>query len=156
MTGNFMNEYIEKLNRESNITKYNELEEYAKENKVPIIQYDSLIYLLTIIRLKKVTRIFEIVTAIAYSSLQMANMSDDIIIDTIEYVRNRNSNIELIAITQCKMNGRIIIIPESILDVDNIINITAHKLNLFPDFIQCILYSIRYRLIKVRCIIYIT
>ena len=45
MTGNFMNEYIEKLNRESNITKYNELEEYAKENKVPIIQYDSLIYL---------------------------------------------------------------------------------------------------------------
>ena len=49
MTGNFMNEYIEKLNRESNITKYNELEEYAKENKVPIIQYDSLIYLLTII-----------------------------------------------------------------------------------------------------------
>ena len=79
-----MNEYIEKLNRESNITKYNELEEYAKENKVPIIQYDSLIYLLTIIRLKKVTRILEIGTAIAYSSLQMANMSDDIVIDTIE------------------------------------------------------------------------
>lgn len=84
MTGNFMNEYIEKLNRESNITKYNELEEYAKVNKVPIIQYDSLIYLLTIIRLKKVTRILEIGTAIAYSSLQMANMSDDIVIDTIE------------------------------------------------------------------------
>ena len=84
MTGNFMNEYIEKLNRESNITKYNELGEFAKENKVPIIQDDSLIYLLTIIRLKKVTRILEIGTAIAYSSLQMANMSDDIIIDTIE------------------------------------------------------------------------
>ena len=54
------------------------------QNKVPIIQYDSLIYLLTIIRLKKVTRILEIGTAIAYSSLQMANMSDDIVIDTIE------------------------------------------------------------------------
>ena len=36
MTGNFMNEYIEKLNRESNITKYNELEEenyFLKSNK---------------------------------------------------------------------------------------------------------------------------
>ena len=41
MTGNFMNEYIEKLNRESNITKYNELEEYATNKIADILSLDN-------------------------------------------------------------------------------------------------------------------
>ncbi len=79
-----MNQYLEKLNRINTKDEFNKLEEYAKINQVPIIQYESLIAILAIIKMKRVHKILEIGTAIAYSALQMASVDANITIDTIE------------------------------------------------------------------------
>ncbi len=79
-----MNQYLEKLNRINTKAEFNSLEEYAKINQVPIIQYESLIALLAIVKMKRVHKILEIGTAIAYSALQMASVDANITIDTIE------------------------------------------------------------------------
>lgn len=84
MRGLFMNPYIETLNRKTKTKAFIELENYASEHQVPIIQYESLMMLQMLIRTKHVKTILEIGTAIAYSALQMAVLSEDISIDTLE------------------------------------------------------------------------
>lgn len=79
-----MNEYLEKLNKKLSKISVEKLEVYAKENNVPIIQYESLMVLKSIIQTSKVKKILEIGTAIAYSSINMASFDSDIKIDTIE------------------------------------------------------------------------
>lgn len=60
------------------------LEIYAKENNVPIIQKEGLNFLIEYIKRNNVKTILEIGTAIGYSSINMALVSDDIQITTIE------------------------------------------------------------------------
>lgn len=84
MRGLFMNSYIEKLNRKTKTEAFLELENYAQQHRIPIIQYESLMMLQMLIHTKRVKTILEIGTAIAYSTLQMADVSEDIIIDTLE------------------------------------------------------------------------
>lgn len=66
----------------------NTLEIYAKENNVPIIQKEGLNFLIEYIKNNNVKTILEIGTAIGYSSINMALISNDIKITTIE--RNKN------------------------------------------------------------------
>ena len=62
-----------------------EMEAYAKENKVPILAKDSSLLLEQLIILLKPKRILELGTAIAYSSVRMANcLSAKGIVHTIE------------------------------------------------------------------------
>lgn len=61
-----------------------ELEEYAKINKVPIMQKDGILYLCEYIKNNNITSILEIGSAIGYSSIMMANVDDNIKITTIE------------------------------------------------------------------------
>ncbi|MCM1259725.1 MAG: O-methyltransferase [Prevotella sp.] len=79
-----MNPYIETLNRKTKTKAFIALEHYANEHQVPIIQYESLMMLQMLIRTKRVKTILEIGTAIAYSALQMAVLSEEITIDTLE------------------------------------------------------------------------
>ncbi len=79
-----MNKYLEELNRKLQKLGVLNLELYAKEHDVPIIEYDSLMVLKALINVNNVKKILEIGTAIAYSSINMALINDDIIIDTIE------------------------------------------------------------------------
>lgn len=58
--------------------------QYAIDNKVPIIQNDSLNLLLKVIEKKKPKRILEIGTAIGYSAINMALVNSNIIIDSLE------------------------------------------------------------------------
>ena len=60
------------------------LEIYAKENNVPIIQKEGLNFLIEYIKQNNVKTILEIGTAIGYSSINMALVSDGIQITTIE------------------------------------------------------------------------
>lgn len=60
------------------------LEIYAKENKVPIIQKEGLNFLIKYIKQNNVKNILEIGSAIGYSSINMALASDDIQVTTIE------------------------------------------------------------------------
>lgn len=60
------------------------LELFAKENNVPIIQKDGLNFLINFIKENNVKNILEIGTAIGYSAINMALISSDINITTIE------------------------------------------------------------------------
>ena len=73
------------------ITKYlKEMEVFAKNNNVPIVRKQTLSVILDLVKKKskekgqEVTKILELGTAIAYSSINMASISNNIIIDTIE------------------------------------------------------------------------
>jgi len=61
-----------------------EMEEYAKNNKVPIMQSDGIEYLCNFIKENNIKRILEIGSAIGYSAIRMASVSDDIFVTTIE------------------------------------------------------------------------
>lgn len=61
-----------------------EIEEYAKENNVPIIESEVKKFLDIIIRIKKPLKILEIGTAIGYSSIVMKLASKEAKITTIE------------------------------------------------------------------------
>ena len=61
-----------------------ELEKYAKENNVPIIQKDGLNFIIDYIRNNNIKKILEIGTAIGYSAINMALINPEIQITTIE------------------------------------------------------------------------
>lgn len=61
-----------------------ELEIYAKEHNVPIMLPDGINYLCDYIKENNIKNILEIGTAIGYSAIRMALISDDIYITTIE------------------------------------------------------------------------
>lgn len=61
-----------------------ELEIYAKENKVPIMLPDGIEFLCNYIKENNIKNILEIGSAIGYSAIKMALVSNDINITTIE------------------------------------------------------------------------
>ena len=67
----------------------NEIELYAKENRVPIMMKDGIEFLCEYIREHKIKRILEIGSAIGYSSIKMALVDHDIYITTIEKDESR-------------------------------------------------------------------
>lgn len=60
------------------------LEQYAKENKIPIMQPDGIAFLLEQINQHHCTKILEIGTAIGYSAIRMALLNKQIHVTTIE------------------------------------------------------------------------
>lgn len=61
-----------------------EIEIYAKNNNIPIMQKDGIEFLIQYIKEHKVKKILEIGSAIGYSAIKMALVADDIYIKTIE------------------------------------------------------------------------
>lgn len=61
-----------------------EIVEYARINNVPIMEEESLNFMLNYIKDNNIKSILEIGTAIGYSAINMALVSDDINITTIE------------------------------------------------------------------------
>ena len=74
ITYDYMEEYIRGLIPES-IDKFKELEDFAKENKVPIAQKETIKFLEFMVSLKKPLRILELGTAIGYSAILMHEAS---------------------------------------------------------------------------------
>jgi len=73
----------------------------ALNEKVPIIKDGGLTYLLDLISEKGYKQILELGTAVGYSSMQMAALSTDIHIDTLE----KNEQMYQQAITNIRENG---------------------------------------------------
>ena len=61
-----------------------EIEKYAKEEKVPIMMSDGIEYLCNYIKENKIKKILEIGSAIGYSAIRMALVDEEIEITTIE------------------------------------------------------------------------
>ncbi len=61
-----------------------ELEIYAQENNIPIMQKDGIEYLCKYIKENNIKNILEIGTAIGYSAIKMAQVDNNITITTIE------------------------------------------------------------------------
>ena len=61
-----------------------EIEKYAKENNIPIMQKDGIQFLEEYIKKNNIKKILEIGSAIGYSAIKMALINDDIKITTIE------------------------------------------------------------------------
>lgn len=61
-----------------------DLEEYAKENNIPIMLPDGIEFLLDYIKKNNIKKILEIGSAIGYSAIRMALIDQDIKVTTIE------------------------------------------------------------------------
>lgn len=99
------------------ITKYlKEMEVFAKNNNVPIVRKQTLSIILDLVKEKveenkREIRILELGTAIAYSSINMASIDNNIIIDTIEKSKKMydiaKNNIEKLDICDNNFKNRI-------------------------------------------------
>lgn len=85
------------------------IEQYAKENKIPIMQSDGIDYLCNYIKDSPIKDILEIGSAIGYSAIRMALVSEDIKITTIEKDEARYK-LALINIQKMKLENRIQVI----------------------------------------------
>lgn len=66
-----------------------DIETYAKENGVPIMEHDGIEFLTKYVREHNVKKILEIGTAIGYSAIRMTMMDKDITVTTIERDKER-------------------------------------------------------------------
>lgn len=93
-----------------------EMEEYAKVEKVPIIQKTSLKYLNNYIKEQTIETVLEIGTAIGYSAICMALSNPNLKITTIE--RDEKRYLEAIKnIKRFKLENRIKLVFKDALDV---------------------------------------
>lgn len=92
-----------------------EIERYAKENKIPIMLPDGIEYLCNFIKDNNITNILEIGSAIGYSAIKMALVNDNIRVTTIEKDSDRY-NIALANIKKFNLENRITILNEDALD----------------------------------------
>lgn len=106
----------------------NEIEEYAKNNNVPIMMKDGITYLCDYIKNNNVKTILEIGSAIGYSSIMMASVDNDIKVTTIEKDANRY-NIAVANINKFNLSSRITILNEDALES----NITGYYDLIFID-----------------------
>ena len=93
-----------------------EIENYAKEHNIPIMLPDGIEYLCNYIKEHNIKSILEIGSAIGYSAIKMASVSDDIKITTIEKDTDRY-NIAVDNIRKFNLLDRILIINDDALNV---------------------------------------
>ena len=90
---------------------------YAKENRIPIMQDDGIEYLLNLIKERNIKNILEIGSAIGYSAIRMALVSDDIKVTTIEKDKERY-DIAVDNINKMNLSSRITIINDDALNTN--------------------------------------
>lgn len=97
--------------------RINDLEEYASINKIPIMQKDGIDFLCNYIKENNIKNILEIGSAIGYSAIRMALVSDDIKVTTLE--RDYDRYVEAVKnISEFNLSNRINIINCDALDIE--------------------------------------
>ena len=94
-----------------------EMEVYAEEKNIPIMQKKGIDFLCKIISKSNSKNILEIGTAIGYSAIKMALVNDDINVTSIERDQDRYI-LALKNIKKAKLDKRINVIYTDALDVD--------------------------------------
>jgi predicted O-methyltransferase YrrM len=94
-----------------------EMEEYAKEHNVPIIEKESIAFIIKFIKANNIKEILEIGSAIGYSGILMASVNDDIKLTTIE--RDEVRYMECLKnVKKCNMQDRINVVYQDALEVN--------------------------------------
>lgn len=93
------------------------IEEYAKENHIPIMEKEGIDFLTSYIREHNVKSILEIGSAIGYSAIKMALVREDITITTIERDEARYEE-AICNLNTFKLHDRIEIIYSDAFDVE--------------------------------------
>lgn len=94
-----------------------EIEKYARDNNVPIMQKDGIEFIESYIRQKDVKNILEIGSAIGYSAIRMASTKDDVKVTTIERDEERYK-IACQNIENFNLSDKIDIILSDALDIE--------------------------------------
>ena len=94
-----------------------DLEKYAKENNIPIMEHDGIEFLLDYIKNNNIKNILEIGSAIGYSAIRMCLLNDDINVTTIERDEKRY-NEAIKNIKEFNLENRINIIFDDAFNVE--------------------------------------
>ena len=94
-----------------------EMEQYAKDYNVPIIEKDSIAFIMKFIKANDIQDILEIGSAIGYSAILMASVKDDIKITTIERDKTRYLQC-LNNIKECGMENKIDVVFQDALETN--------------------------------------
>ena len=94
-----------------------EMERYAAEHNVPIIEQDSIVFIMKYIQANNVKNILEIGSAIGYSAILMASAAEDVKVTTIE--RDENRYMECLKnVKKCSLDKRINVVYQDALEVN--------------------------------------
>lgn len=94
-----------------------EMEQYAKDHNVPIIEKDSIAFIMKFIKANDIKNILELGSAIGYSAILMASVKDDIKLTTIE--RDESRYMECLKnVKQCGMEKKINVVCQDALEVN--------------------------------------
>ena len=115
-----LDEYLQTLVPSRNAL-LSEMEEYARENGVPIKELTGMESMLQILKIQKPRKILEIGTAIGYSAMRMAYTLPDASILTIERDEERIEKAHHF-IDRADMKSRILIIKGDALETENFVS----------------------------------
>ena len=94
-----------------------QMEEYAKEHNVPIIEKESIAFIMKFIKANNVNERLEIGSAIGYSSRLMASVKEDVKVTTIE--RDNERYMECLKnVKKCNMQNKIDVVYQDALEVN--------------------------------------
>ena len=94
-----------------------EMEEYAINYNVPIIEKDSIAFIMKYIKANGIKNILEIGTAIGYSAILMESVADDIQVTTIE--RDETRYMEALKnVKKCDLEKRITVVCQDALEMN--------------------------------------
>ena len=94
-----------------------EMEDYAQEKNVPIIEKKSIAFIMKYIKDNNVKNILEIGSAIGYSAILMASATNDAFVTTIE--RDEERYMECLKnVKRCGLDKRINVVFQDALDVN--------------------------------------
>ena len=102
-----------------------EMERYAEENNIPIIEVDSIKFIMKYIKLNNVKSVLELGTAIGYSAILMANATSTVEITTIEKDEKRYRE-AVKNVNKCGLDRRIECVYNDALEV----NLAGHSYDL--------------------------
>ena len=94
-----------------------EMEEYAKENNIPIMQKDGIAFLMKYIKNNEIKNVLEIGSAIGYSAILMASSGADVKVTTIE--RDEVNYLECIKnVKKCNFESKVNVVFQDALEVN--------------------------------------
>lgn len=94
-----------------------EMEQYAKEYNVPIIEKDSIAFIMKFIKANNIKNILEIGSAIGYSSILMASALDETKVTTIE--RDQTRYMECLKnVKACDLDKKINVVCQDALELN--------------------------------------